>query len=216
MRPGKLATIFAAWTFALATTSSAQNRQQPRSSTQTTRATPRSTVAPRPDSYAPAGTEFTVILNDEVGSASSIPGQRFTGQLERPIRAADGSIFAGAGATVRGKVVRTNYATRPSLRLDFETVETANGAAVLESTVRDADGYAVVAHSDVTGAEGAPDTTFYPAPARTPTAVGGGPRSPDTRPTSAFPTVVLPRGTPIRMTLIHPLLAPDFSAQYGE
>lgn len=85
----------------------------------------RSTVVPANSSYLPAGSTFTIQLDNSLGSAASV-GQTFTAHVTDALVATNGSVVVPSGATVTGHVTAIDTPsdpTRPALiRLDFDNL----------------------------------------------------------------------------------------------
>ena len=80
--------------------------------------TPAPTPAPEPSRprtvtlSAPAGSTFSVRLNEEVSTRSHAVGETFTATLSEPLIASDGTTLIPAGATVRGQVTESRKSGR--------------------------------------------------------------------------------------------------------
>lgn len=61
---------------------------------------------------APAGTTFSVRLNEEVSTRSHALGESFTATLSEPLIASNGTTLIPAGATVRGQVTESRKSGR--------------------------------------------------------------------------------------------------------
>jgi hypothetical protein len=94
---------------------------QPRAPAQPTpprQSTPTPAPAPQPSqprivSYpVPAGTTFSVRLDEALSTRSHPAGSTFTSTLTEPILAANGTVLIPAGATVRGRVVESRESGR--------------------------------------------------------------------------------------------------------
>src|SRR5690606_7720539 len=90
----------------------------PRPSTPVQRPTPPPTPAPEPvrprtvTLSAPAGSTFSVSLNEEVSTRSHSVGESFTATLSEPLIASNGTTLIPAGATVRGQVTESRKSGR--------------------------------------------------------------------------------------------------------
>ncbi|HEX6070030.1 MAG TPA: hypothetical protein VFZ18_09400 [Longimicrobiaceae bacterium] len=100
-----------------------QRSTAPRRTTTPRQTTPRpSTPSPAPAQEpsrprtvtlsAPAGTTFSVRLNEEVSTRSHSLGESFTATLSEPLIASNGTTLIPAGATVRGQVTESRKSGR--------------------------------------------------------------------------------------------------------
>ena len=86
--------------------------------------------------YVPAGARFSVRLNNDIDTMRSATGQPFTGVVEVALTGPNGQVVVPAGAAIRGHLASTGSAISPSVRLDFESVDTVNGPAAIEARVK--------------------------------------------------------------------------------
>src|SRR5690606_7205983 len=104
-------------------TAAPQQNTPPRQSTPPRQTTPRPstpgpTPAPEPSRprtvtlSAPAGSTFSVRLNEEVSTRSHSVGETFTATLSEPLIASNGTTLIPAGATVRGQVTDSRKSGR--------------------------------------------------------------------------------------------------------
>src|SRR5690242_1875372 len=63
----------------------------------------------------PAGTEFTVRLNDAIGTTTSATGEYFTASVVTPVRTSAGKMVGPEGAVLRGRVVGVERGQAASL-----------------------------------------------------------------------------------------------------
>lgn len=74
----------------------------------------------------PAGTSFSVRINEQLSTRSHSVGSSFTATLTEPILAPDGSTLIPSGATVRGQVTESRDAGRagqePALHIAFTSI----------------------------------------------------------------------------------------------
>ncbi|MBI2393662.1 MAG: hypothetical protein HYV09_29055 [Deltaproteobacteria bacterium] len=148
----------------------------------------------------PAGTDFTVALNDGLATSLHTPESVFTAIVTRPIMTPRGEVLVPKGAILRGRVVAVEHAPTPTLRLAFDSIDTTHGLAPISAQItEDQAGFTVAteeADPSVTGWDSA-----IQAPALGP-GMGGGP--PD-----EARELVLPAGTELKLRLGAPLRAPQ-------
>jgi hypothetical protein len=110
---------------------------------------PSPTPAPEPSRprvvtmSVPAGTSFSVSLNQELSTRSSSVGETFTATLSEPLLAADGTTLIPAGSTVHGRVTQSSKSGRAGeqaqLRLDFTSISYNGQSYSLSATTMNAD-----------------------------------------------------------------------------
>lgn len=88
--------------------------------------------------FVPAGTEFTVLLDQAVGTQVSAAGDIITARVQAPLRAPDGSVVIPAGAVLRGHVDDVAEGRLPVVILAFDTIETPGGTVPISAAVRTA------------------------------------------------------------------------------
>lgn len=83
--------------------------------------------APATASYIPTGTDLTVNLNEELGTAKSHAGDEFTATVTGPVMAQNGEIAIPKGAVVHGTVTGTkasgSVGDPAAIRLDFQSID---------------------------------------------------------------------------------------------
>jgi hypothetical protein len=91
----------------------------------------------------PAGTNFAVVINQELSTRSTTAGETFTATLSEPLLAADGTTLIPSGATVRGRVTESSKSGRAGeqaqLRIDFTSVSYGGETYSLSATTLDAE-----------------------------------------------------------------------------
>ena len=104
----------------------------------------------------PAGTNFSVRMNEELSTRNSSEGQTFTATLSEALVAYDGTELVPAGATVRGRVTQVSKSGRAGqqaqLRIDFTSVSYGGETYSLSATTLDADAHLVTRDSKATQA----------------------------------------------------------------
>jgi hypothetical protein len=195
MRTTTAAFVFASLTALAAACSSEQK-------TATTAAT--AAKAPQP---VPAGTEFMVRLNDNLGTKASTPGEFFTATVLNAIRSPDGGIIAPEGARVHGRVVSVDSGGLGTVRIAFTGIDTAYGQVPIQATVKKPEGSANYRVEEVYGANQPYSAILLPAQ---PSAVGGGPGQ------QPAGQVNLPAGTNLRLVLTQPLAAVPATQQQNK
>ncbi|MBW3656376.1 MAG: hypothetical protein KY444_09720 [Gemmatimonadetes bacterium] len=123
---------------------------------------PSPTPAPEPSRprtvtmSVPAGTSFSVRLNQELSTRTSTVGETFTATLSEPLLANDGTTLIPSGATVRGRVTESSKSGRTGqqaqLRLDFTSVSYGGETYSLSATTLDAEARLVTRDSKATQA----------------------------------------------------------------
>lgn len=97
---------------------------------------------PRVVTYSvPAGTTFSVRLNEALSTNTHTPGSSFTATLTEPIRASDGTLLIPAGATVRGEVVDARGSGRSGedahLSIVFTSIQDGSGTHSISGSALD-------------------------------------------------------------------------------
>lgn len=94
----------------------------------------------------PAGSVFDVSMTTPVNSGKSVVGDKIEATLLQPLKTADSTVIANAGAVVRGEVSEVKPAShskseedRASVKLNFTSLETVDGEKTLSATVTSAD-----------------------------------------------------------------------------
>ncbi|MBW3629650.1 MAG: hypothetical protein KY464_10165 [Gemmatimonadetes bacterium] len=123
---------------------------------------PSPTPAPEPSRprtvtiSVPAGTSFSVRLNQELSTRTSTVGETFTATLAEPLLADDGTTLIPSGATVRGRVTESSKSGRTGqqaqLRIDFTSVSYGGETYSLSATTMDAEARLVTRDSKATQA----------------------------------------------------------------
>ena len=155
--------------------------------------------------FVAAGTPLTVSMDTPLDTMSSAAGQSFTATVQTPLRSADGAIIVPQGAKVHGVLASSGTVDHPRLRLDLQSVDTADGSAPIQASVRHA------SRTDYAGpTEFAPtgdDPFLYPYDSAAwgwwgP--MGGGPLYDSYTPTE----IRVPRGASMQLVLTRPLIPP--------
>lgn len=89
--------------------------------------------------YVPAGTEFTVLLDQPIDTQTSRVGDTFTARLETPLRTPEGITLIPVGSTVTGKIAALQGGRRPLIVLDFQSVQSSVGEIPIHVAVRQAE-----------------------------------------------------------------------------
>ncbi len=79
--------------------------------------------------YVRAGTEFTVALDMELSSTSSLSGEPFHATVESPLFDTDHQTAVPSGAALLGHVARVTAGSTPRIVLDFDAIQTPGGAS---------------------------------------------------------------------------------------
>jgi len=111
------------------------------------RAQPKAPVAePRPSAAVkadaavidvPARSEFSVALVDALSTRLSTTGQTFRAKAITPLTTAGGGTVVRVGALLTGRVALVEHVPSASLRLKFETIESARGPVALHAMLSD-------------------------------------------------------------------------------
>lgn len=154
--------------------------------------------------HVPAGTDFTVTLNERIASTSAMPGTTFTATVQKPLVGSDGLVLVQQGATLRGRVVAVDGGQAPSMKLAFDSVETVDGTAPVSARIAAADEYGFTVGAfdydpDVVGY----DSVLYPGTIGP--GMGGGPIEP---PAPEATEIVIPTGGELKLVLTRPLWEP--------
>jgi hypothetical protein len=91
--------------------------------------------------YVPAGTDVVIILQQELGTATTPIGTAFEARVKDQLTTRNGHILVPPGALVRGKVVDVDRGVQPSMKLDFRTIGTTEGEVPIAATVKRAQEY---------------------------------------------------------------------------
>lgn len=152
--------------------------------------------------HVPAGSRFTARLVHSIESAPGVNGARFEAALDSEVRTNNGQVLVPAGALVRGRLTWVGSRQQPIVA--DATVETVVGPLPLEAALR---GSALREAM----ASGTSTRDVHPAP-RTGEVnrAHARPATLETEESAALPAgqFVVPRGTPVRLVLTRPLLAP--------
>lgn len=104
----------------------------------------------------PAGTSFSVRLNQELSTRTATAGETFTATLAESLLADDGTTLIPAGATVRGRVTESSKSGRAGeqaqLRIDFTSISYGGSTYSLSATTLDAEARLVTRDSRTTQA----------------------------------------------------------------
>jgi hypothetical protein len=166
--------------------------------------------------YLPVRTEFSVILEQPIGTHLISPTQTFSARVRHPVRSPENEIIIQTGAHVHGRVIAVEDKPAVHIKIRFDDVETTWGPAAITATIRTAEPYA----SSMSGMEGGngpydaalfmpvSDTAPLPGglasgrPSQGGPAITGGPRA------FGGSTILLPKGAELRIMLVKPLVAP--------
>jgi hypothetical protein len=155
--------------------------------------------------YLPLRTEFTVILDQPIGTQVAAAERTFSARVRHPVRSPDNEIVLQTGAHLHGRVLSIESSPALSVKIRFDDVETTWGPMPIAATVRSAEPYAS-STSGVSSGTAPYDAAFYlPASNPAPVAaigVGGGPRMPGEA------AILLPKGAELRIMLVRPIVAP--------
>jgi hypothetical protein len=154
--------------------------------------------------YVPKGTEFMVSLDQTIGTADSKAGDRFTGRLLGPLRAASGEIVVPSGAWIEGRVTRVDPDYLPDLRVMFTRIDSTAGPLPIHATIRHAGKYAWANPHAVYDPEGLGHDAILYHPQVNPgaPAIGGGP----SEHVQSDPQIRLPKGAELDLILARPLV----------
>lgn len=170
--------------------------------------TPESEVrAPTPGEIAvPAGARLGVRVEDALSTETSTPGDTFTATVLTPLRGPDGTVVIQEGAKVHGRVLAVEKEPAPSLKLVFETVDTAMGRRRLRATLASA------ADGTVSMELAEPRRTGELSLEGAGQGAGGGPPTvagvggdPSPRDEHAEPVVAIPEGVRLELVFVQPL-----------
>jgi hypothetical protein len=143
---------------------------------------------------------LTVRMIDSLSSDSTVAGRVFTARLRDPLMAPNGTAIAPAGAIVTGRVMSVRSGERPQLTLSFDTIETYEGVAGIDTRAERTMNAPFDLGDLGSGPEGEGDVVLVPMP--NDAAFGGGPRAEDAPP----PTVRVPYDTEIDLVLTKTLV----------
>lgn len=148
----------------------------------------------------PAGTMFTVRMIDALSTDTAVAGRVFTARLRDPLMSPSGIEIAPAGAIVTGRVIAVQRGERPRLALSFDTIETLDGVAAIDTRAEPTMNVPFSIGGMRRAEEGDADVVLRP---REPgEAIGGGPRADVLTP----PTVAVPRDIELDLVLTSPLI----------
>jgi hypothetical protein len=147
----------------------------------------------------PAGTMFTVRMIDPLSTDTAVPGRVFTARLRDPLLAPNGEQIAPAGAIVTGRVIAVQRGERPRLALSFDTIETFEGVAGIDTRAEPTMNAPFSIGQLRRPAEAQADVVLRPSEQG---AIGGGPR---TEEPTREPSVNVPFDTEIDLVLTKPL-----------
>jgi len=110
---------------------------------------PSPTPAPQPSRprtvtmSVPAGTSFSVRMDQELSTRNLTGGESFTATLSEPLLSGDGTVLIPAGATVRERVTQASKSGRAGeqaqLRIDFTSISYGGETYSLSATTLDAE-----------------------------------------------------------------------------
>jgi len=161
---------------------------------------PTSSAAVIGTARVPAGTMFTVRMIDPLSTDTAKVGQVFTARLRDPLMAPNGDVIAPPSAIVTGRVIAVQRGDHPRLALSFETVETYEGVAALDTRAESAMNVPFSIGSLRTADEEHADVVLRPDEG---TAIGGGPLSEEGQ---RAPSVNVSYDTEIDLVLTSPLI----------
>lgn len=149
----------------------------------------------------PAGTMFTVRMIDPLSSDTAVAGRVFTARLRDPLVTPMGDEIAPAGAIVTGRVVAVQRGERPRLAISFDTIETYEGVAGIDTRAEPTMNVPFSIGSIRSADEGDADMVLRPREGGE--AIGGGPPAEEAqRP----PRISVPNDTEIDLVLTSPLV----------
>jgi hypothetical protein len=186
--------------FVLALLSPSCGQPPPRAATRAAEASPPEEHLEEP--YLPVRTEFSVVLDQAIGTHQTTGERAFVARVRHPVRSPQNEIVLQTGARVRGRIVAVESKPALHLKVRFDDVETTWGRASIAATVRSAEPYAS-AMPGMGGGQVPYDATLYmpvsePAPVAG-VGVGGGPHE---------AAILLPKGAELRLMLVQPIVAP--------
>lgn len=148
---------------------------------------------------APAGSEFTVRLNEPLSTVTAAPNQRFTAEVTTPLLASSGQVIVRPGSTLTGHVVSVQSGPAQIL-VALDAIDTVRGPAPIRAKVTSADARRYLgAQPSYTMGPAAPVVQAFP-PAESPRDVG------------IYPPIVvgealLTPGAAVHLMLTAPLIA---------
>jgi len=147
-----------------------------------------------------AGTMFTVRMIDPISSDTAVAGRVFTARLRDPLFSPNGLELAPAGAIVTGRVVSVQRGAHPRLGLSFDTIETYEGVAAIDTRAEEAMNVPFEIGKLRSAAEVEADVVLRPKEGGA--GVGGGPPAED----AEAPSVEVPFDTELDLVLTKPLI----------
>ena len=91
--------------------------------------------------FIQAGSMLVVRLDAPIDTFDTAPGSRFTASVVAPLYSENGFMLVKAGAKVQGILVSSGTVEAPSVRLSFESIETARGKVPLRAVLRSTEHY---------------------------------------------------------------------------
>jgi hypothetical protein len=161
--------------------------------------------------FVQAGTVFTIELEQPIDTRGSRIGQPFTARTVEALVASNGRVIVPAGALVHGRVASTGNLAHPRVRLELDSIDTANGPASVAAVVLQAQRFTYPGDVSLDPVE-APafaDEYVYPFdPMGYGTGTSRGP-SASVAYEHAYPREIrIPRGARISLELTRPILPP--------
>lgn len=105
---------------------------------------------------APAGTQFTVVLDQQLSTHGTSVGQSFSATLNEPIIASDGTTLIPAGAVVHGRVTESRASNGAgedaALRITFHSISSGGRTYPMDATTVDVPSKLVTRDSNATRA----------------------------------------------------------------
>jgi hypothetical protein len=158
--------------------------------------------------YLPVRTEFSVILEQPIGTRIPPQAATFSARVQHPIRSPQNEIVIPSGARIRGRIIAVERKPALHIKIRFDDVDTTWGHAPITATIRNAEPFA----SSMGGTDGARipyDAALYmpagdppPVPLYANAAASGGPRP------WGQSGILLPQGAELRLMLVKPIVAP--------
>jgi hypothetical protein len=142
---------------------------------------------------------FTVRMIDPLSSETAVPGRVFTARLRDPLIAPNGDKIAPAGGIVTGRIVAVERGDNPRLALAFETLETYEGVAAI-NTRAEPEVKLPVELSELPPGEAGADAVLRP---KRQGAIGGGPSAESGR---TPPALNISKDTEVELFLTQPLV----------
>jgi hypothetical protein len=159
--------------------------------------------------YLPVRTEFTVILEQPIGTRVARQPFTFSARVRHPVRSPQNEIVIQTDARVRGRIVAIEQRPALHIKIRFDDVDTTWGREPITATIRSAEPYAT-SMSGTIGGMAPYDAALYmpigdpptPLPLYAQAAAAAPPRA------LGEPSILVPRGAELRIMLVKPIVAP--------